>query len=100
MKTLTPSILIDRLINRHEHLIAYRICEYLQMKPSKVLEHWACAKLNSLEDQGLLFDTIQSKLEKCDVSYAIVAAAAFKAGKKELALNVFNLYSQILLNFG
>jgi hypothetical protein len=36
---------IDILIRRHEHYLAIRACEYLQISPSKALIHWACSKV-------------------------------------------------------
>ena len=34
---LEAEVVVDRLINRHEHLLALRICEYLQMPLHKVI---------------------------------------------------------------
>jgi hypothetical protein len=43
--TLTPDVLINRLIARREYLLALRICEYLRLSKSRVLVHWACQKV-------------------------------------------------------
>ena len=37
--------LISRLVLRHLHLMAVRICEYLEMPSDSVLVHWACQKV-------------------------------------------------------
>lgn len=38
---LTPSVLIDRLINRHQHFLAFKMCKHLKVRPNRVLIHWA-----------------------------------------------------------
>ena len=40
--------MIDRLVNRHKHLLAWRICEFLKIKGDKVLVHWSCSKVTPL----------------------------------------------------
>ncbi len=47
-KKIGPHVLIDRLVNRHQHLLAWRICEYLKLKSDKVLVHWACSKVRKI----------------------------------------------------
>jgi len=103
-KILGADLLIDRLINRHHHFLAYQICEYLNMKASgdggktaadKVLIHWACAKvkanasqLNEADEMSLrhFVSDIVGKLSACPgISYAEIASAAHKAGKPKLA---------------
>ncbi len=89
---LSPQVLIDRLINAHHHLLAYRICLYLGLKADRVLIHWACAKVKpppmsqlSLTDAAVA-ETIVEKLSVCPgISYAEIAATAYTAGKPELA---------------
>ena len=92
LTVLTPRVLIDRLINRHQHLLALRICEYLQMKTDKVLVHWACTKVKSKEDDITICNAISTKL-KClpGISYAEIASTAYKAGKPNLATKVISL---------
>jgi len=38
-------VLVDRLVNRRQHLLALRIAEYLKMKVDRILVHWACEKV-------------------------------------------------------
>lgn len=40
--------LVERLVNRHLHFLACRVCEFLKMKPNRVLVHWACCKVPDL----------------------------------------------------
>jgi hypothetical protein len=104
---LTADMLIERLFNRYQHLLAYRICNYLQIKPVSTLVHWACEKVKSDDDDQQILKSIQSKLKTCDgISYATVASAALKAGKKELAICLLEKEERareqvpILLNIG
>lgn len=91
---LTQEVLIDRLVNRFHHFLAYRICEYLELKSENVLVHWACSKVKSyaadlettLNDKQIL-ESIRSKLSKVEnASYAVVASTAYQVGKKDLAI--------------
>lgn len=38
--------LVDRLVRRHQHVLALRIAEYLNVRTDKILTHWACAKVS------------------------------------------------------
>ncbi|GJX66940.1 protein vacuoleless1 [Tanacetum coccineum] len=44
-KFLTPSVLIGRLVNAHQHLLALKISDYHGMNQEVVIMHWACSKL-------------------------------------------------------
>ncbi|KAK4398216.1 protein VACUOLELESS1 [Sesamum angolense] len=87
-KLLTPSVLINRLINAHKHLLALRISEYLGMNQEVVLMHWTCTKISAsaaIPDASLL-DILLDKLKLCKgISYAAVAAHADKSGRRKLA---------------
>ena len=89
---LSPKVLVDRLVNRHHHVIAYEICKYLDLEKEKVLIHWACTKVRSNqqdEDREEILQSIVSKLRRCKtVSYVEVAATAYKSGKVDLALDL------------
>eukprot|EP00823_Brevimastigomonas_motovehiculus_P004940 TRINITY_DN3388_c0_g1_i1.p1 TRINITY_DN3388_c0_g1~~TRINITY_DN3388_c0_g1_i1.p1 ORF type:complete len:857 (+),score=223.08 TRINITY_DN3388_c0_g1_i1:107-2677(+) len=85
---LDAEVLVDRLINRHHHLLALRICKYLRMPQDKVLVHWACAKirLSREEDDKRLGELIVNKLNECpSISYSNIATTAFHAGRHVLA---------------
>ncbi|KAI5662106.1 hypothetical protein M9H77_21429 [Catharanthus roseus] len=87
-KSLTPSVLIGRLINAHQHLLALRISEYLGMNQEIVIMHWACTKITAslaIPDANLL-EILLDKLKLCKgISYAAVAAHADKNGRRKLA---------------
>lgn len=95
-RLLGPQGLIDRLINRHEHLLALRISDYLKLRKDKVLVHWACTKIksqaSSVMPENELGHLIVSKLqqemeqnENVSVSFAEIASTAYKAKKYQLA---------------
>ncbi|XP_062105731.1 protein VACUOLELESS1 [Humulus lupulus] len=87
-KLLTTSVLIGRLINSHQHLLALRISEYLGMNQEVVIMHWACSKITAslaIPDATLL-EILLDKLRLCKgISYAAVAAHADKSGRRKLA---------------
>lgn len=87
-KLLTPSVLISRLINAHQHLLALRISEYIGMNQEVVIMHWACAKITAsltIPDAQLL-EILHDKLKLCKgISYAAVAGHAEKNGRRKLA---------------
>ncbi|KAK2984932.1 hypothetical protein RJ640_017740 [Escallonia rubra] len=87
-KLLTPSVLIGRLINAQQHLVALRISEYLGLNQEVVIMHWACSKITAslaIPDVSLL-EILLDKLKLCKgISYATVAAHADKTGRRKLA---------------
>jgi hypothetical protein len=84
---LTATALIGRLSEMNHHYLAHKICELLKLKPYGVLEHWACVKVRSQEEDSFVFKTINKHLKKHKphVSYAKVALKAFQLGRKDLA---------------
>nr|DAD32193.1 TPA_asm: hypothetical protein HUJ06_011044 [Nelumbo nucifera] len=87
-KLLTASVLIGRLINCHQHFLAFRISEYTGLNQEVVIMHWACAKITAslaIHDAALL-EILLDKLKLCKgISYAAVAAHADKSGRRKLA---------------
>lgn len=49
-KMLTPTVLLERLAQRHHHLLAIRICELLGLSAENILHHWACTKVRPTSD--------------------------------------------------
>jgi len=92
LRALDIHVLIDRLINRHLHLLAYKVCRYLGLKVEKVLVHWACLKVStSRSSDEDVRNQIVTKLQQCPgVGFAGVASTAFKAGKTQLAIMLLN----------
>ena len=94
-KQLTPRLVIDHLVNRHQHVLAFSICKYLKIKPDQVLVHWACSKVKRLDlgDDDILY-TVVSKLQPIPgISYAEIASAAYKYGRSRLATSVSSFIS-------
>ncbi|KAM9960253.1 hypothetical protein ACTFIW_009381 [Dictyostelium discoideum] len=78
--------LIDRLISRRKHLLAWRICDYLKIKSDVVLNHWACTKVRTDIPDQELGKIIIKKLESVPgISFANIASAAYLAGRSKLA---------------
>ncbi|KAI8644677.1 Vps16, C-terminal region-domain-containing protein [Parasitella parasitica] len=91
-KRLGPDVLISRLINRNNHLLAIRIAEYLKLRTDKILIHWACEKIkSSSEDEEAICRTIVDKLaKKPGLSYAEIAKTAHNAGQTRLATKLLD----------
>lgn len=85
---LEAEVLVDRLVARHLHLLALRVCEYLRIHPERVLVHWACVKIRCCEDlsDARLGEMIVDKLSLCPgISFARIASTAFRYGRRSLA---------------
>ncbi|KAH8705358.1 putative vacuolar protein sorting vps16 [Talaromyces proteolyticus] len=89
---LTPERLIDRLINRHEYLLAIRISEFLRMPADKIYIHWACQKVKvSTAGDDALCKLIVQRLEgKLGISFETVAQSAYDEGRAHLATQLLN----------
>ncbi|KAL8271684.1 hypothetical protein Esti_004397 [Eimeria stiedai] len=78
LRSLTPSKLVRRIANRHQHLLAFRICEYTGLSPRGVLVSWAVAKISrctSLTDEELT-EVVCSRMQAAAKLPAAAAAAA------------------------
>jgi len=85
---LGAEVLVDRLTNRHQHLLASRVCKYRNMDPKPVLVHWACAKVRASEDEkdAELAKSIFDKLANTPgISFSSIATSAYHAGRRALA---------------
>lgn len=89
---LTPAKLIQRLMNRHEYLLAIRVSEYLRLPTDRVYVHWASQKVRtSTADEDSICSTVVSKLAaKRGVSFDIIAKAAYDEGRAHLATQLLN----------
>jgi len=98
---LTAEVLIDRLIARHNHLLALRICKYLNMKTERVLVHWACEKVRSRDQEDVVIkDVIVNQLKSSTaVSYAEIASTAHKVGKPVLERCYYTMNRELLIKF-
>ncbi|KAJ5918963.1 Vps16 N-terminal [Penicillium verhagenii] len=89
---LTPEGLIERLISRHEYLLAIRVSEYLQIPADRIYVHWASQKVRvSTVDDEAVCKLIVQKLEgKPGISFEIIAQTAYDEGRSHLATQLLN----------
>ena len=89
---LTPERLVQRLVNRHEYLLAIRVSEYLHLPTDKVYIHWASQKVRtSSEDEDSICRLIVTKLNnRHGISFESVARAAYDEGRSHLATELLN----------
>lgn len=89
---LTPEGLIERLINRHEYLLAIRVSEYLQIPADRIYVHWASQKVKiSTGDDEAVCKLIVQRLEgKPGISFEVIAQAAYDEGRSHLATELLN----------
>lgn len=109
LKVLTAPVLISRLINLYQHLLALRISEYLNLSQEKVLINWASSKINVAPNvpDATLLESLVDKLKICPgISYAAVAANAHQKGRRKLAALLLDYEPQsseqvpLLINMG
>ncbi|KAI4205136.1 MAG: hypothetical protein LQ348_001198 [Seirophora lacunosa] len=84
--------LVQRLINRHEYLLAIRLSEYLRLPANTIHVHWASQKVrNSAADEETICDTVVRKLDgKPGISFEVIARAAYDEGRSHLATQLLN----------
>ncbi len=89
---LTPEKLIQRLINRHEYLLAIRISDYLHLPKDKIYIHWASQKVrNSSADEDTICITVVDKLaNQPGISFEVIARAAYDEGRAHLATQLLD----------
>ncbi|KAJ1335453.1 vacuolar protein sorting-associated protein 16 [Microdochium nivale] len=89
---LTPEGLIQRLINRHEYLLALRIAGYLRLSTDEIYVHWASAKVRvGSEDDDSTCRVIVDRLSgKAGISFETIAQAAYEEGRGRLATELLN----------
>ncbi|EAS28057.3 vacuolar protein sorting vps16 [Coccidioides immitis RS] len=89
---LTPERLIERLINRHEYLLAIRLSEYLRLPADKIYVHWASQKVktSSEDDEAICHLIVQRLHGKQGISFESIARAAYDEGRAHLATQLLN----------
>ncbi len=90
---LTPDGLIDRLLMRQQHLVAFKISEYLNLPTDSIYIHWACCKIRhpKTETDESLAKIISEKLSKNrGISYETIAKTAYQEGRARLATLLIN----------
>ncbi|PRP78635.1 hypothetical protein PROFUN_13509 [Planoprotostelium fungivorum] len=86
-----PNI-INRLVERHQHLLALRISQYAGLKQEKVLVHWACAKVvgSTASPDEVLLSIVDKLKNSPGVSYAEIASIAHLNGNTDLATRLLD----------
>ncbi|OXV09517.1 hypothetical protein Egran_02724 [Elaphomyces granulatus] len=89
---LTPEKLVERLVNRHEYLLAIRISEYLHISADKIYVHWASQKVKvSTADDDALCRLIVQRLDgKPGISFELIAQSAYDEGRSHLATQLLS----------
>eukprot|EP01127_Copromyxa_protea_P012863 TRINITY_DN3386_c0_g4_i1.p1 TRINITY_DN3386_c0_g4~~TRINITY_DN3386_c0_g4_i1.p1 ORF type:complete len:829 (-),score=130.60 TRINITY_DN3386_c0_g4_i1:29-2515(-) len=84
---LSADLLIERLVQRHKHLLATNISSYLSLKTDHVLIHWAITKVQ--QTQGSAQSIVQQIVEKFSavpgISYSTVANEAHRCDRDDIA---------------
>lgn len=89
---LTPERLIQRLINRHEYLLALKVSDYLRLPTDRIYVHWASQKVRVSSDaEDAICRTIVQRLQgKRGVSFEEIARSAYDEGRTRLATDLLN----------
>lgn len=89
---LTPEGLIERLISRHEYLLAIRVSEYLQIPADRIYVHWASQKVrvSTVDDEAVCKLIVQRLDGKPGISFEAIAQAAYDEGRSHLATQLLN----------
>ncbi|KAK8123458.1 hypothetical protein PG999_003376 [Apiospora kogelbergensis] len=89
---LTPEGLLQRLINRHEYLLALRVAGYLRLPTDRIYVHWASAKvrMGSEDDESICRMVVEKLAGKPGISFEAIAHAAYDEGRGRLATELLN----------
>ncbi|KAK0388462.1 hypothetical protein NLU13_4706 [Sarocladium strictum] len=90
--TLTQEKLIQRLLNRHEYLLAIKIAGYLKLPTNRIYVHWASTKVKvGTEDDDTICKLVVERLSgKPGISFEEIARAAYHEGRSRLATELLN----------
>ncbi|KAK2754493.1 hypothetical protein FQN54_006894 [Arachnomyces sp. PD_36] len=89
---LSPEKLVERLVNRHEFLLAIRVSEFLHLPADKIYVHWASQKVkHSHEDDDTVCSLVVQRLQgKNGISFEAIAQSAYDEGRAHLATQLLN----------
>ncbi|UNI16382.1 Vacuolar protein sorting-associated protein 16 [Purpureocillium takamizusanense] len=89
---LTPEKLVQRLLNRHDYLLALKIAGYLKLPSDRIYVHWACSKVRiGDEDDDTICRVVVDRLSgKPGISFEEIARAAYHEGRGRLATELLN----------
>ncbi|KAF1346074.1 Vps16, N-terminal region-domain-containing protein [Delphinella strobiligena] len=84
---LTPERLIQRLLNRREHLLALKISEHLNLPTDRIYVHWARQKVrnSTADEEDICAEIVQRLQGKRGISFEEIAQAAYEEGRGKLA---------------
>ncbi|KAK3680041.1 Vacuolar protein sorting-associated protein 16 [Recurvomyces mirabilis] len=87
---LTPERLVQRLVNRHEYLLALKVSEYLNLPVDRIYVHWAGQKVRSTStnEDGICDEIVRKLNGKRGISFEEVARAAYDEGRRDLAIEL------------
>jgi len=88
-KILKIENLIKRLLKRNLHYFGFKICNYLNIQPSMVVEDWAMEKIKRCsqnEEEETLKLVIEKMKMSPNASFSKLSKIAFESGNKNLAL--------------
>lgn len=89
---LTPEGLIERLISRHEYMLAIRVSEYLEIPADRIYVHWASQKVrvSTVDDEAVCKLIVQRLEGKPGISFETIAQAAYDEGRTYLATKLLD----------
>lgn len=84
---LTPERLIQRLLNRKEHLLALKISEHLNLPMDRIYVHWARQKvrISTGDEEDICSEIVKRLKGKRGISFEEIAQAAYEEGRGKLA---------------
>lgn len=89
---LTPEGLIERLISRHEYMLAIRVSEYLEIPADRIYVHWASQKVrvSTVDDEAVCKLIVQRLEGKPGISFETIAQTAYDEGRTHLATKLLD----------
>lgn len=89
---LTPEGLIERLISRHEYMLAIRVSEYLEIPADRIYVHWASQKVrvSTVDDEAVCKLIVQRLDGKPGISFETIARTAYDEGRTHLATKLLD----------
>ena len=89
---LTPERVLQRLLTRHEYLLALKIAGYLKLRTDRIYIHWASTKVRvGTEDDDAICRLVVERLSgKSGISFEEIARAAHHEGRSHLATQLLN----------
>lgn len=89
---LTPEKIIQRLLQRHNYLLALKIAGYLKLPTDRIYVHWASTKvrIGAEDDEAICRLVVERLSGKPGISFEEIARAAHHEGRNRLATELLN----------